>query len=125
MNKLKKFSEWHFMDAMLLACVIMLALTFVLHLTRGQWMDAFCCAIWIFIAIVNVHRSIKITSLTVLVIGQDEYISQVHDMFNYARLKAQVDADKEVAEAMEEHFEKKDPPSFEESQGETGTNVAD
>ena len=118
MNKLNKFSEWHFMDAMLLACVIMLALIFVLHLTRGQWMDAFCSAIWIFIAIVNVHRSIKITSLTEIVMGQDEYISQVHDMFNYARLKAQVDADKEVAEAMEEHFEKKDPPSFEEAQGE-------
>ena len=118
MNKLKKFSEWHFMDAMLLACVMLLVLALALNIYHHNWMDVFCDVIWITIAIVNVHRSIKITSLTEIVIGQDEYISEVHNMFNYARLKNQMDADKEVAEVMKEHFEKKDPPSFEESQGE-------
>ena len=108
MDKVKAFSKWHFIDALLLACVILLCLTFVLHISRGQWMDAVADAIWITIAIINVHRSARDTAMSKIITDQQEFIDTVHDIFNYARLKAQMDADKEVAEAMEEHFKEEE-----------------
>ena len=33
-----------------------------------------------------------------------QFIDTIHDMFNYVRLKNQMDADKEVADIMEEHL---------------------
>ena len=65
-------------------------------------------AIWITIAIINVNRSARDTAMSKIITDQQEFIDTVHDMFNYARLKAQVDADKEVAEAMEEHFKEEE-----------------
>lgn len=108
MDKVKVFSKWHFIDALLLACVILLCLTFVLHIYRGQWMDAVADAIWITIAIINVHRSARDTAMSKIITDQQEFIDTVHDIFNYAKLKAQVDADKEVAEVMAEHFDRKE-----------------
>ena len=64
MDKVKVFSKWHFIDALLLACVILLCLTFALHIYRGQWMDAVADAIWITIAIINVHRSARDTAMS-------------------------------------------------------------
>ena len=108
MDKVKAFSKWHFIDALLLACVILLCLTLVLHISRCQWMDAVADAIWITIAIINVHRSARDTAMSKIITDQQEFIDTVHDIFNYARLKAQVDADNEVAEAMEEHFKEEE-----------------
>ena len=108
MDKVKVFSKWHFIDALLLACVILLCLTFALHIYRGQWMDAVVDAIWITIAIINVHRSARDTAMSKIITDQQEFIDTIHDMFNYARLKNQMDADKEVADIMEEHLKGKE-----------------
>ena len=116
MDKVKVFSKWHFIDALLLACVILLCLTFALHIYRGQWMDAvadaiwitIADAIWITIAIINVHRSARDTAMSKIITDQQEFIDAIHDMFNYARLKHQMDADKQVADIMEEHLKGKE-----------------
>lgn len=84
---IKTISHNKMIGHVLAACIILLALSLVYHIIKGEWADVFSDTIWIVVACLNFKMLNRLASMKDIINTQERFIDLICDAIGKAKIK--------------------------------------